>query len=76
MNSFEKRCAAENFVVDLYFKENMLFEAWITIIRESEIKDGQDLFDELEKVLYRKSSNFTEEEQIELDNEFFNYRDY
>lgn len=74
MNSFEKKCAAENFVVDLYFKENMLFEAWITIIRETNLKDGQDLFDELEKVLYRKSSNFTEEEQLELDNEFFNYR--
>ena len=74
MNSFEKKCAAENFVVDLYFKENMLFEAWITIIRESEIKDGQDLYGELEKVLYRKSSNFTEDEETELIDEFFNYR--
>ena len=74
MNSFEKKCAEENFVVDLYFKEGMLFEAWITIIRESEIKDGQELYNELEKVIYRKSSNFTEEEEESLAYEFFEYR--
>ena len=74
MNSFEKKCAKENFVVDLYFKEGMLFEGWITIIRESEVKDGQELYDELDKVIYRKSSNFTEDEVQELSNEFFEYR--
>ncbi|MBQ6345179.1 MAG: hypothetical protein IJI96_03590 [Methanobrevibacter sp.] len=74
MNSFEKKCAEENKVVEIYFNEGMLFEAWITIIRESEIKDGQDLFDELDKIIYRKSSNLTEEEMEELNNEFFEYR--
>lgn len=70
MNLFEKKCAEENETVKMYFDDNDLFGAWIHIIRETNIKDGQALFDELEKVLYRKSSNFTDDEFDSLDCEF------
>lgn len=73
MNQFEKEACKENSIVEMYFNENMVFEAWTIIIRETNLKDGQELFDELEKVLNRKTI-MTEEEKISLDYEFWDYR--
>lgn len=69
MNTFEKKCCAENPIVKDYFDNDMPFEAWTIILRETNLKDGQDLFDELEKVIYRKG--MTDEDKITLDYEFW-----
>ena len=71
---FEKKCAKENKTVELYLSEGMLFEAWIVIIQESEVKDGQELYDELEREIYKSSTKLTDEEAETLYAEFFEYR--
>lgn len=73
MNNFEKRCAEENPTVKTYFDENMVFEAWCIILRETNLKDGQALYNELEKVCNRKTI-MTEEEKTSLDYEFWDNR--
>lgn len=73
MNLFEKRCCEENSSVKSYFEEGMIFEAWTIILRETNLKDGQDLYDELEKVVSRKTG-MTEDEKISLDYEFWDNR--
>ena len=73
MNNFEKMCAKENEIVEMYFQEGMFFEAWTIILRETNLKDGQELYDELEKVVSRKTG-MTEDEKISLDYEFWNLR--
>ena len=73
MNNFERQCAEENPIVKAYFDENMTFEAWTIIIRETNLKDGQDLYNELEKVVNRKTI-MTDEEKESLDYEFWDFR--
>lgn len=72
MNLFEKKCCEENETVKLYFEEGMIFEAWTIILRETNLKDGQDLYDELQKVTYRKG--MSEDEKMSLDYEFWDNR--
>ena len=73
MNNFEKRCAEENPTVKSYFDDGMVFEAWTIILRETNLKDGQALYDELEKVVCRKTI-MTDDEKISLDYEFWDNR--
>lgn len=73
MNNFEKKCCEENEMVKSFFDEGMVFEAWIIIIRETNLKDGQALFDEVEKVVHRKCA-MTDDEKETLDYEFFSCR--
>ena len=73
MNNFEKMCAKENEIVEMYFQEGMFFFSLTIILRETNLKDGQELYDELEKVVSRKTG-MTEDEKISLDYEFWNLR--
>lgn len=73
MNLFEKKCCEENETVKSYFEEGMIFEAWTIILRETNLKDGQNLYDELQKVIYRKG--MSEDEKMSLDYEFWDNRE-
>ena len=70
---FEQKIAKNDQDVELYLNENMHFEAWTMIIRNFNGKtedEWQELYDQLEKECYKKSTKLTDEDQETLLAEF------
>lgn len=70
---FEQKQAKNDPDVELYLNENMLFEAWTMIIRHGE-GDFDDLYEQLERECYKKTTKLTEEDIESLIIEFDDYR--
>lgn len=69
---FLKRLAKENESIKDYLDEGMVFEAFIVVIRESDLP-AQKVFDEIEKEGYLKYSRLTGEEYTSLMYEWLEY---
>lgn len=70
---FEKRLGKNDSDVQIYLEENMLFEAWTMIIRHW-TGDWDDLYEQLERECYKKTTKLTDEEVESLIIEFDDYR--
>lgn len=70
---FEQKQAKNDPDVELYLNENMHFEAWTMIIRHWE-GDFDDLYEQLERESYKKTTKLTDEEVESLIIEFDDYR--
>lgn len=77
---FLKREAEKGYGVEVYLAENMIFEAFIVVIRESDLPSPK-IFNEIVREAYLKYSRLTEDEYTSLMDEFVayhsgeNYRD-
>lgn len=74
---YEQKIAKNDSDVELYLNENMHFEAWTMIIRhfEGNTEDEWDnLYEQLEKECYKKSTKLTDEDQETLMAEFIYYK--
>ena len=74
---YEQKIAKMDSDVETYLNENMLFEAWTMIIRHFDGKtedEWQELYDQLEKECYKKSTKLTDEDQETLLAEFVYYK--
>lgn len=70
---FEQKQAKIDSDVELYLNENMYFEAWTMIIRHW-TGDWDELYEQLERECYKKSTKLTEEDIESLTIEFDDYR--
>lgn len=74
---FEQKQAKIDSDVKAYLDENMHFEAWTMIIRHFDGKtsdEWDDLYEQLEKECYKKTTKLTDEDQETLQAEYTYYR--
>ena len=75
---YEQKIAKIDSDVETYLNANMHFEAWTMIIRHFEGNtedEWQELYDQLEKECYKKTTKLTDEDQETLMAEFVYYKD-
>ena len=74
---YEQKIAKMDSDVKTYLDENMIFEAWTMIIRHFDGKtsdEWDDLYEQLEKECYKKTTKLTDEDQETLQAEYTYYR--
>ena len=74
---YEQKIAKNDQDVELYLNEGMIFEAWTMIIRHFEGKTSDEwdnLYEQLEKECYKKSTKLTDEDMDTLQAEYTYYR--
>ena len=67
-----ERFAEENETCGTFYEEGKIFEAWTIYIRECE-KSAEEIYDDIEQEVYKKSCPMTDDEKESLQVESVDY---